>query len=76
MNLYFRRDTDELDSVSCTEKKFLQKYKTAPLKDHACFAEKFKEDYSVEISDEQKEEIKKLLYDCNPESELFKHTYG
>lgn len=82
---YFSKDTEELDFVSCTDKKCLwdypqklclQQYEAVPLEDHECNIEKFKKSYPVSVSNETKEIIRNLLLNCNPDSALAKHKYG
>ncbi|XP_051156911.1 uncharacterized protein LOC127278964 [Leptopilina boulardi] len=61
------KNTDELDSVSFTDKKCLwdnprtaclEQYEPAPIEIHDCCADKFKKEYSFSVSDETKKKLK------------------
>ena len=69
----------------CTDKKCLwsephsralENYQAAPLRVHECFRNSFDKEYALNITDEDNESIRNMLYNCNLESALSKHMYG
>ncbi|XP_043472596.1 uncharacterized protein LOC122505181 [Leptopilina heterotoma] len=78
-------DIRELEIATCTDTKclwssphtkVLENYEPAPLKNHECFANAFDKEYEINITDDDRDDIKSMLFNCNLESALSKHMFG